>query len=79
MNPEFFYPEPAKTAFILLDTKKCTACWKCLQICTNDVIGRINLPWHKHVKLVNKKYCTGCLRCVKVCNSGALKKISHRK
>jgi uncharacterized Fe-S center protein len=61
---------------VLLETKKCTACWKCIEVCSNHAIGRINLPWHKHVKLINGSNCTGCLKCIKVCESHALSKIS---
>ena len=60
---------------ILLETGKCTACWKCIEVCSNSVIRRINLPLHKHVKFVNGTDCTGCLKCVKVCDSDALRKI----
>jgi ferredoxin len=65
-----------RTKFIHLDTGKCSACWNCQTVCKNDVIGRINLPWHKHARFVQSSNCTGCLKCVKVCDSGALTKIS---
>lgn len=71
--------ESTRTAYIHLDTRKCTACWKCLAECKNDVIGRINLPWHKHSRFVNSNECTGCLKCMKVCEPGALTKISDKK
>ena len=62
----------AQTPYINLDTGKCTACWKCLKICSQNVIGKINLPWHKHAHINNEENCTGCLRCVKECESHAL-------
>jgi ferredoxin len=68
-----------RTTYIQLDTIKCTACWECLAECKNHVIGRINLPWHKHSKFVNSNDCNGCLKCVKVCEPGALTKISNTK
>jgi ferredoxin len=43
------------------------------------VIGRINLPWHKHSKFINSKDCTGCLKCINVCEPGALTKISSKR
>jgi 2-oxoglutarate ferredoxin oxidoreductase subunit delta len=41
----------AGTKYIQLDTRKCKACWKCLDICANNVIGRINLPFHKNIRI----------------------------
>ena len=69
----------AKTKYIQLDTKKCEACWKCMEVCPNNVFGRINLPWHKHVKLKNISDCTGCLKCVNVCASNAINKRMKEK
>jgi ferredoxin len=71
--------DSTRTTYIQLDTKKCIACWECLSECKNNVIGRINLPWHKHSKFVNGNDCTGCLKCVKICKSDALTKISNIK
>ena len=76
MRQGFFKREHTNTAFVLLDTKKCEACWKCLDVCTNNVIGRINLPWHKHIRFVNGSACIGCMKCVKICKGGALSKLS---
>jgi len=75
MRQGFNKREHAGTAFVLLDTNKCTACWKCQEICANNVIRRINIPWHKHVKFANVSNCTGCLKCVKVCSSEAICKV----
>jgi len=71
--------DSTRTTYIQLDTKKCIACWECLAECKNNVIGRINLPWHKHSKFVNSNDCTGCLRCVNICEPCALTKISNTK
>ena len=76
MELRFFRAEQARTAFVVLDTGKCAACWKCSDVCANNVIGRINLPWHKHIRFVNSHTCTGCMKCVKVCNTGAIVKLS---
>lgn len=75
MSKGFFKQEHASTAFVLLDSKKCEACWKCLNVCASSVIGRINLPWHKHVRFVNGNACTGCLKCIKICATNALSKL----
>jgi uncharacterized Fe-S center protein len=68
-----------RTTFIQLDTKKCIACWECLTECKNNVIGRINLPWHKHSKFVYSKDCTGCLKCMNICKSGAFMRVTAKK
>ena len=66
----------AKTNNILLDTRKCEACWKCMEVCPNNVIGRVNLPWHKHALIRNIDKCTGCSKCVKACKFNAISKVS---
>ena len=76
MRQDFFKEERTITAFILLDTKNCEACWKCLNVCTNNVIGRINMPWHKHVRSINSSACIGCMKCVKICMTGAISRLS---
>ena len=65
----------SRSEYILLDTSKCVACWKCKKVCPNNVIGRINLPWHKHARIVNGSNCTGCLKYVNICESKALSKV----
>lgn len=74
MRSRFFRREHTATAFVMLDTKKCKACWECQHACPNHVIGRINLPWHKHALFVNSGLCVGCMKCVKVCKAGAMSK-----
>jgi NAD-dependent dihydropyrimidine dehydrogenase PreA subunit len=68
-----------RTKFVRLNTGKCRACWNCLDVCTNNIISRINLPWHKHTKLKNNGNCTGCLKCLKTCEFGAFELISKHK
>ncbi|WP_394701023.1 4Fe-4S binding protein [uncultured Acetobacteroides sp.] len=75
MRQGFFRREHTSTTFVTLDTKKCEACWKCLKACTSNVIGRINLPWHKHIRFVSSKECKGCMKCVKACRTGAISKL----
>ena len=76
MNPRSSIPEYARTKYIQLNTRKCKACWKCLDICPNNVIDRINLPFHKHARIINGNNCKGCLKCVKACDSSALTQIA---
>jgi Fe-S-cluster-containing hydrogenase component 2 len=61
-----------ESGFVRLDTRRCKACWKCLSACPRNVIGKVAILWHKHVRIVNADDCLGCLKCVKVCESGAL-------
>jgi 2-oxoglutarate ferredoxin oxidoreductase subunit delta len=67
MKPNFFKCRHTRTPFVQLDTRKCKACWKCLEDCPNKVIRKIDLPWHKHALIVNSDKCTGCLKCINAC------------
>ena len=59
-----------QTDFVILNTGKCRACWKCLENCSG-VISCVSFLWHKHVVIANADKCTGCLQCVNVCSAGA--------
>ncbi|AET69313.1 hypothetical protein Desor_3863 [Desulfosporosinus orientis DSM 765] len=63
------------TAHIMIDSSLCKACWKCLQVCKNDVLAKVNLPFHKHIKITRGNNCTGCFLCTAECNFGAITKI----
>jgi NAD-dependent dihydropyrimidine dehydrogenase PreA subunit len=76
MRQRFFKREHTNTAFVKLDTKKCEACWKCVEVCSNNVIGKINLPWHKHILIVNESACIGCMKCAKICKTVAITKLN---
>jgi ferredoxin len=65
----------AKTNYILLDSRKCEACWKCMEVCPNNVIGRVNLPWHKHALIIKRDNCIGCSKCIKACKFNAITKV----
>lgn len=75
MREKFLKSDSKFTSFVSLDTSKCKACWECLNLCAKNVIGRINLPWHKHVKFINSSDCIGCMKCVKVCTANAIVKL----
>ncbi len=75
MKRPFFSSEHTRTPFVRLDTQKCKACWKCLCDCPNLVIGKVDLPWHKHALIVEPGRCTGCLKCLKTCQYGAYSKV----
>ena len=42
-----------------------------LNNCSNQVINKIDLPWHKHALIVEPDSCTGCLNCVSICQYNA--------
>lgn len=71
--------ETTKTLFIQLETRKCIACWECIENCQKQVIGKVNLPWHKHALIVHPDDCSGCCKCAKVCESGAISAINKIK
>ncbi len=68
-----------RTEYIRFDSGKCKACWKCLEVCQNDVFGKINILIHKHAKIVNHNKCTGCLKCIKACSHEAIRPIAVKK
>jgi 2-oxoglutarate ferredoxin oxidoreductase subunit delta len=78
MKPRFFNRERSKTPFIQLNTRKCKACWKCIEDCPKQVISKIDLPWHKHVVIAEPVKCSGCLNCINVCQYGAFEKLDTR-
>lgn len=61
-----------KTRFVELDTHLCRACWKCIAACKRRVFGKVDLPFHKHARIVNPAKCKGCNKCVQACQTGAL-------
>ncbi|WP_183305952.1 4Fe-4S binding protein [Dysgonomonas hofstadii] len=64
------------TKFIKLDTSKCIACWKCIDVCTSQILSKMVVLWHKHIVLKKTESCSGCNKCVKVCQCDAIRKIA---
>jgi ferredoxin len=58
--------------FIALDRSRCEACWECVAVCPEAVIGKIEMWHHRHAVIGAGDRCGGCRRCVKVCPTGAL-------
>ena len=69
------FGQPQKTAHIQLDPHRCQACWECVNACPKQVLGKVDLPLHKHAKIVNPDECIGCKKCVKACQHGAIEAI----
>jgi ferredoxin len=61
-----------ETKYVCLETRLCQACWKCLEACPSQVLGKIDIVWHRHIRIQNAIACNGCKKCVRVCDSGAL-------
>jgi uncharacterized Fe-S center protein len=72
MHLSLFGSKNHHTEFVTLDSHACQACWDCVEACSSKVLGKVNLPWHKHAKIRAEADCTGCLKCIKVCATGAL-------
>jgi Fe-S-cluster-containing hydrogenase component 2 len=62
-----------RTKYIELDTKKCQACWKCLEVCPEHVFGKVSVFRHRHARIDNADACKGCKKCVLDCPSGAIR------
>ena len=63
------------TRFVQFDSRKCQACWACVDACARQVIGKVSVLWHKHAALRKGEDCIGCFKCVAACRTGAL----HRR
>ena len=64
-----------RTDFIRLDTRRCDACWECIEVCPEQVFGKINMIWHRHAIIRNADACNGCKKCVRACETQALEYI----
>lgn len=64
----------AQTKFIQLDRHLCQACWKCMEVCPDDVFGKIDMLFglHQHVRLDRPEQCKGCKKCVLACPAQAI-------
>jgi NAD-dependent dihydropyrimidine dehydrogenase PreA subunit len=66
-----------QSKYVQLKTKNCKACWKCIENCPQDVIGKIDFLGHRHIKMRNPAECTGCLRCVSACEFNVISQIKE--
>ncbi|MCM1532429.1 MAG: 4Fe-4S binding protein [Bacteroides sp.] len=45
----------------------CIACWRCVEACPKQVIGKVKFLFHKHAAIAHAEACIGCQKCVKAC------------
>ncbi|MFZ5912156.1 MAG: 4Fe-4S dicluster domain-containing protein [Chloroflexota bacterium] len=64
-----------QTKFIRLNARRCQACWDCIEACPKDVLGQLEMGWHRHAVIKNAETCNGCRKCVRACEHGALEYI----
>lgn len=63
--------------YIMINTRLCRGCWKCIAVCPKGVLGKINVFFHKHVCMENPEKCIGCRACEKVCRGGAIQALKR--
>ena len=61
-----------ETKYVAMDPCRCVACWKCVDQCPRNVIGKAGFLWHRHVAFENADGCIGCGKCEKECPFGAI-------
>ena len=62
------------TVHLTFDMARCRACFHCVDVCPKGVLGKIALPFHKHVHIDHPEACIGCLRCQAVCPADVIQK-----
>ncbi len=61
-----------QTKYILVRTRFCEACWRCLDACPNQVLGKLEIGPHKHIRVDRQENCKGCKKCVLACPNNAI-------
>ena len=77
MNSPFLKHDDTRTAFVRLDIQSCSACWECLDTCSNNVMDKSFLYIGgtmilAHVLMYEASECSGCLKCVESCKFNAI-------
>lgn len=62
---------------VAIDSRRCKACWNCVEACPKGVLGKVSVLFHKHAKVTYPDSCIGCFRCVKACQYGAINKLAR--
>ncbi len=61
-----------ETKYIHLSPRQCQGCWKCVDVCPEDVIAKIDWTRRHHIHVRNPAACTGCKKCVRTCEFDAI-------
>lgn len=64
------------TQYVTINFSACHSCWQCVSACPQNVLGKVNFLFHKHVHIDHPESCIGCLKCVNACSFKAISKIS---
>jgi len=77
MKPAVLNQKHTHTTFVSLNSYACAACWKCIEVCPNDVIDKSFLfiadtLIHQQVLMYDATKCTGCKLCVESCPFDAI-------
>ncbi|MDR3227552.1 MAG: 4Fe-4S binding protein [Prevotellaceae bacterium] len=59
-----------KTPYVWANHQNCIACWKCIDTCPRQVIGKVSFLWHKHIIIKKAENCIGCKKCIQSCPQG---------
>lgn len=65
------------TPFIEVDTRRCEACWDCIEVCPTGVLGKIDFWVHRHIRIDHPEACNGCKKCVRACPHEAITYTYH--
>ena len=67
------------TKYIHVRTSYCDACWSCLDACPNQVLRKLEIGPHRHIRVVRQENCKGCKKCVLACPHNAIEYIYKPK
>ena len=68
-----------ETKFIHVSTNLCEACWSCLDVCPEQVLGKLEFGPHRHIRIDDVESCNGCKKCVRACPHQAIEYIYKPK
>jgi NAD-dependent dihydropyrimidine dehydrogenase PreA subunit len=67
-----------KTEYVWVNPQNCIVCWKCIDACPKQVLGKAGFLWHRHVVVKNAGDCMGCKGCIEACPNGVFtEKMPH--
>lgn len=77
MDSTFIKNGNTHTAFVQLNSYSCKACWKCIEVCPNNVIDKsflfiVETLIYEHILIYNSIECIGCMNCIRACNYDAI-------